>query len=251
MKSTVLFLYFITIFFTISGTLPALGNNYKTIKFKGNNGLVITADLYETGNKKAPFILLFHQAGSSRGEYRKIAPELVKMGYNCLAVDARSGAKDPWSGVENETAKSAAKLNLPSSYPDAYPDLEAALNWVKSNNYTGRILAWGSSYSATLVLRMAKEKPSMLSAVISYSPGEYYDDNPGVVSGWAREIKNLAVYIACGAGEKELSEPIFNSIPGENKTFYLPEKGRHGSSILLDDSRNWESIKKFLNKHQE
>lgn len=248
MKSKVLFLFLVIIIFVTSVKLPAYGNSYKTIKLKGNKGLVITADLYETGNKKAPFILLFHQAGSSRGEYRKIAPELVKMGYNCLAVDARSGARDPWSGVENETAKSAAQLNLPSSYMDAYADLEAALNWVKSSNYSGRLLVWGSSYSATLVLRMAKEKPSMLSAVISYSPGEYYDDNPGIVSGWASEIKSLPVYIACGAGEKELSEPIFNSVPGKNKTFYLPEKGSHGSSILLDDSRNWESIKKILNK---
>ena len=39
----------------------------------------------------APVLVLFHQAGWSRGEYREIAPKLNELGYICLAIDQRSG----------------------------------------------------------------------------------------------------------------------------------------------------------------
>ena len=35
------------------------------------------ADLYIAHDASAPFILLFHQAGWSRGEYLEIAPKLI------------------------------------------------------------------------------------------------------------------------------------------------------------------------------
>ena len=40
------------------------------ITFLAEDGLLITADLYEI-NPKKPYILLFHQAGYSRGEYKE------------------------------------------------------------------------------------------------------------------------------------------------------------------------------------
>ena len=36
-------------------------------------------------------ILLFHQAGSSKGEYDSIAPRLAARGYSSLAIDQRAG----------------------------------------------------------------------------------------------------------------------------------------------------------------
>jgi len=66
--------------------------NFKTITFPSHEGVTITADLYITNeDKNIPFIVLFHQAGFSRGEYREIAPKLNKLGFNCMAIDQRSG----------------------------------------------------------------------------------------------------------------------------------------------------------------
>jgi hypothetical protein len=45
------------------------------------------------GFKSQPYILLSHQAGSNRAEYAPIAPRLVKPGFNCLAIDQRSGGE--------------------------------------------------------------------------------------------------------------------------------------------------------------
>ena len=65
-----------------------------TIRFPSEDGLMVTADLYiEKNEKDAPFIILYHQAGWSRGEYAQIAPRLNALGFNCLAVDLRSGGK--------------------------------------------------------------------------------------------------------------------------------------------------------------
>ena len=47
----------------------------EAITFKSADNLLITADRYtpHTSNT-TPLIVLFHQAGSSRGEYNEIAP---------------------------------------------------------------------------------------------------------------------------------------------------------------------------------
>lgn len=65
--------------------------DFQTVTFETEDGLVVTADVYVSQPESAPFILLFHQAGFSRGEYRPIAPKLNELGFNCMAVDQRSG----------------------------------------------------------------------------------------------------------------------------------------------------------------
>ena len=57
----------------------------KKIEFSSEDGLKITADLYMVHSEEKPFIVLFHQAGWSRGEYLEIAPKLNKIGFNCMA----------------------------------------------------------------------------------------------------------------------------------------------------------------------
>jgi dienelactone hydrolase len=79
-------------FFLILFGLTIHATSQDKVSFHAEDGLKITADLYLIDFSE-PFILLFHQAESSRGEYNDIAPRLNKLGYNCLAVDLRSGQK--------------------------------------------------------------------------------------------------------------------------------------------------------------
>ena len=72
------------------------------VKFQSKDDITITADCYKV-DESSPYILLFHQAGSSRGEYKEIAGKLTNLGYNCLAVDLRSG--NEVNNVVNETAR--------------------------------------------------------------------------------------------------------------------------------------------------
>lgn len=236
----------------LPGTISADDSGkFKEITIQGEKQLVITADLYETGNKAAPTILLFHQARSSRGEYRQIAPELVKMGFNCLAVDARSGGTDKWNNIENKTALKANELKLSTSYLAAYTDLEAALKWLKDNGYIGKIIAWGSSYSSTLVFKLGSDHNKDINGILSFSPGEYYSESDTLVAGWAKRVDGIPCYVTCGVNEKNNAEPIYDAVKSTNKKFTLPKNGKHGSSILMDDKDNWKEVKIFLNQFIE
>jgi alpha-beta hydrolase superfamily lysophospholipase len=74
------------------------------INFTASDHLKISADLY-LKDQTLPFIILCHQANSSRGEYFEIASRLQKLGYNCLAIDLRAG--ESMNYVKNETAERA------------------------------------------------------------------------------------------------------------------------------------------------
>ncbi|MGY8687411.1 MAG: hypothetical protein ACKVHP_06705, partial [Verrucomicrobiales bacterium] len=86
---------------------------FEIVSFDSQDGLEVTADLFMAHeNPETPFILLFHQAGFSRGEYREIAPRLNQLGFNCMAIDQRSG--NAANGVTNETAQRAKAAGKPT-----------------------------------------------------------------------------------------------------------------------------------------
>lgn len=114
----------------------------------------------------APTMLLFHMAGSSAAaEYPTIIERLNAEGYNTLAVDLRSGGAR--LGAPNKTA---AQFEDRVPYCAAYPDMVAALDWVSAQGLTGPVQAWGSSYSAALVVKLAAERPDALAGAIAFSP---------------------------------------------------------------------------------
>lgn len=157
----------------------------EVITFTSADNLLITADRYtpHTSNN-TPLIVLFHQAGSSRGEYNEIAPRLNKLGFNCIAVDLRSGEYS--RGKDNETAIRASIAGLATSYADALPDIIAALQYANKQYSDSKIIAWGSSYSAALALKVAGDFPELLDGVIAFSPGEYFS-HLGKSKTWIRD----------------------------------------------------------------
>ena len=64
--------------------------NKKVIQFPSEDGLSITANVFEAG-KGAPVLVLCHQASSAKEEYDESAPQLQAMGFSCIAPDQRSG----------------------------------------------------------------------------------------------------------------------------------------------------------------
>ena len=139
-----------------------------TATLQAVDGLEVTYDQLHLSYDQ-PVILLCHQAGWSRGEYKATADSLHKLGFNCISIDQRSG--NAVNDVENETAAKAKEHGLGQSYEDAEQDIVAALIWVNDQYYDDVILL-GSSYSAGLALKIASEKPDMVDKVVSFSPGE-------------------------------------------------------------------------------
>jgi dienelactone hydrolase len=225
--------------------------SFKTVSFSSKDGLQVTADLYLAHPTAAPFIVLFHQARASRGEYRMIAPELNAFGFNAMAVDQRIG--NSFNAITNETAKRFGSGGMSEAYIDALPDMEAAVNYARKNYAKGKLIIWGSSYSASLVLKIAGDRPDLSDGVLAFSPGEYFGNlgkGPAYISESARKI-SVPVFITSSSRERNEWFSIYESIPGERKTYFLPPSdGAHGSSALFeyyDASKDyWKAVKDFL-----
>ena len=225
---------------------PAL---YKSVKFKAADGLEVSAELYLAKSKKAPVILLCHQARSSRGEYRRIAPVLVAAGYNCLAIDQRSGdGRHAFANqITNETAARAAKAKKPTGYLDAKQDIVAALEYLTKEGFVGKRGLWGSSYSASLALVVASERED-LAAVLSFAPGEYFRSRPGIVTSAARKL-TVPTMIVAPERERRQAEPLHKAVAAKKKELVIGADILHGSRTLFlakEPAPTWKKVKAFL-----
>ena len=226
-----------------------IGFTGETITFKANDGITVTADLYFEHGNDAPFIILYHQAGYSRGEYREIAPKLNALGFNCMAVDQRSG--DQVNKVINQTHKNAQAANKPTEYLDALADIEAAYLYVKLSVKPKKIILWGSSYSAALMFYMGSEHHSNLSGILSFAPGEYFKVNGKDLKTYAAKI-TCPVFVTSAKSEYANWKPIYDNIKSDKSSFLPESEGKHGSKALWDNNANhmayWSAVKKFLQK---
>ncbi len=223
-----------------------------TVQFPSEDGLEITADLYiGHDNPETPFLVLFHQANWSRGAYREIAPRLVELGFNCMAVDARSGGEV--KKIANETHRRAVEEEMGTEYLDALPDLRAALRYARAEHAKGSVIAWGSSYSAALVLVVAAEHPELVDGVLAFSPGEYFtrSDKPkDWVASHAKRV-TCPAFVTAARSEKEHLMPIYEALPEGTRTHYVPKtRGNHGSRALWkefgDNAGYWKAASSFL-----
>lgn len=232
----------------------SIASESNTINFKSADNLLITADTYFTHpSSTSPVIVLFHQAGWSRGEYNEIAPQLNALGFNCIAIDLRSG--DNIRGKENETALRARTAGLGTNYADALPDVIAALQYANKQYRNSKIIAWGSSYSAALVLKAAGDHPELVDGVLAFSPGEYFY-HLGKSKSWVRDSAQkikIPTFITSSKKEADDWALIFKAMPADYRQSFVPETdGNHGSRALWtkydDNTAYWGAVTEFLNK---
>lgn len=219
----------------------------KKVSFRASDGLMVTADEYFLTDS-LPWILMFHQSASSRGEFREIAPKLTRLGYNGLAVDLRHGRE--MNFINNETNQAALKNNYSVSMKDARHDINAAINWVAGRSELPYIL-FGSSFSASLAMIAAKEN-SLPNAVIAFSPGEFFG-HPEIVKNAVRNL-DIPVFIAATKQEFPYVTELSSGIGLDNKTIFTPSEitGTHGARALWESEEGsqeyWLSLLIFLNR---
>jgi len=223
----------------------------ETVTFPAPDGVTITADLYMPHGKDAPLILLFHQANWSRGEYNEIAPRLNELGFNCLAVDLRAGKAI--NNVANETHESARELYKETQYIDALVDMEAAIKFARKQYANGKVILWGSSFSAALVLKLIGDHPDWADAALAFSPGEYFTSQGKPRDFITRSAANIErpVFITSAHNEKSNWWGIYVSISDMDKSYFWPSTtGNHGSRSLWskfpDSADYWDAVKTFL-----
>ena len=212
------------------GAVNVEAQTARRVKFPSKDGVTITADMYES-NPDYPWIVLFHMAQSSRGEFQKIAPKLNRLELNCMAVDLRSGKEDNF--IVNETYVLAKNTGLGTSYMDAEKDMKAAIE--KAYLIARKpVIIFGSSYSASLALKLGSEM-AQVKAVIAFSPGEYFGKELDVTD--AAKGLSKPTFIACGSDEKKYTDQIASAVRSSKKIYFAPPKGgAHGSKSLLKET---------------
>jgi len=221
------------------------------VSFYAKDSLKIYGDLFEI-DKNAPTILLFHQGGAnSRGEYTDIIPVLKKEGFNVLTIDQRLGGQR--FGNYNRTVAEISRNTY--GYCDAYSDLEAALYFITSNNFIGKKIVWGSSYSATLGIKLASNNTDVIDGVLAFSPASG-DSMEGCRPEEILKTLKTPLLLLRPAREAEI-ESVQNQLAlakEYNHETYVAKNGVHGSSMLVEDrvgnsvDKNWAVVKTFLTK---
>ncbi|PHS29180.1 MAG: hypothetical protein COA85_01435 [Robiginitomaculum sp.] len=245
---------FAVLAFGLTVVTPVFANTTvkgEKIHFKAADGVTVYADEYLAKvGKSAPLVILFHQAGSNaRGEYGTIIPRLTALGLSVLAVDQRSGGS--YFGAQNRTVEA---LGHSTKYCAAYPDMEAALAFAIKDGFTGPRFAWGSSYSAALVLKLGGDHKAELSAVLSFSPGS------GGAMGACNAnhyLDSVAVPVLALSPRSEMGgrKAQFARLKERGYQTFVAEHGVHGSSMLVetrthaDTSATWDTVIGFLELH--
>lgn len=224
------------------------------VSFATSDGITVFGEVYQAEGipKSAPLILLFHQGGGdSRGEYTPLVPRLLDAGYNLVAIDQRRGG-DRFAGV-NRTLQGLGDTEY--SYCDVMPDLEAALAFARAEGFSGPAAAWGSSYSAALVFKLAVDHPDDINAVLAFSAAS---GEP--MAGCMPEPHSAAVTqpVLALRPVNELQVPY---VPGQMELFrehghrtYVADPGVHGSSMLNPDrvgaptDETWAVVLQFLDE---
>lgn len=158
------FFFFLTVCFLSNASF-----GQREVQFPAADGLQVTADVYYKATG-LPYIVLCHQQGSSRGEYREIAKKLMNLGYNCLAVDLRSG--DASHYIRNKTAEMADNMGLQPGLYECTKDIRAALRYAYEKSKLPVVL-FGSGFSASLCLMEARQNQKV-KAVVAFEPGEFF-----------------------------------------------------------------------------
>lgn len=222
------------------------------IHFFASDSVKVYGDLYEK-HKSAPTLIIFHQGGSNtRAEYQSIIPKLHKEGFNILTIDQRVGGQYYYGGY-NRTVAQIPKNEY--GYCDAYPDMVAALNYVKDSGFNGKTILWGSSYSATLALKLADNNQRAVDGVLAFSPASGKPMEGCQPNAHIEALKvPLLLMKPASEMESERSQTQVRLAKKNGHEVYVADNGVHGSS-MLDESRiegsaaeTWKVVMDFLSQ---
>jgi dienelactone hydrolase len=237
----------------LGGAFKKTPPRYEKVELTAADKSQVTAEIHRPARTTGRCAALFHQSGSSRGEYRTIGPELARMGYTALAIDVRWGRVDRWNDVVNETAarhgtfaavERGDRERIQAIRAGEAHDLDVAIDWLRAHGCTQPIVVWGSSIQANGVFELALRRSNEVGAIVDVSPGEYKKDEPDRMKGLVAGVRQPSLVI-WGRDERELSKPIFDALPDGHKQSY-ESTSRHGNAVFFEDPVAWKTLRAFI-----
>jgi len=144
---------------------------------------------------------------------------------------------------------------MQTRYVDAYTDMRAAVSYVKRKFPGSKIILFGSSYSASLSIKLASDFPEGINGVVAFSPGEYFSKfgwNRDIIQTSASKVK-CPVFITSSRDEQESWQKIYDAIPVQGKISFVPQvNGKHGAkalwNIFPENTEYWTALKNFISR---
>jgi pimeloyl-ACP methyl ester carboxylesterase len=203
----------------------------EVVYFYSSDSTKIRGELY-LRDYSLPFMILCHGESGDRSEFSDIAPRLLNLNYNCLAVDLGN------SGSHN------------LSVANARASLQTAITYVRRFNSMPVIL-FGTSWSASLCLLEASANPTV-KAIVAFSPGEYFQ--PGIRMSEVVEKISQPVFIGGTRTEFGYLQKMVEKHSAVELTLFQPEKGNGirgvtalcGKDITRDEY--WFALMMFFKK---
>ncbi|MCZ6834588.1 MAG: alpha/beta hydrolase [Planctomycetota bacterium] len=231
--------------------IPYATRQVRDITFEAEDGVHVFGRLYESKlDASAPIILLFHQGASNAAEYSPIAPKLNGMGFHALAIDSRSGTTR--FNRHNQTSRMHQGT---TNILGAYLDLEASLDYIKREGFNGPVILWGSSYSASLVFKLAHNHPHRIDAIMSFSPSAQIGLGLLVGEHVSDLERAIPVFMTWAQFENnDLRHTFFQNLPQSDKSLFVQKRGDHGSLTLWADrnpdglATSWGQVEEFLDR---
>lgn len=142
-------------------------------------------------------------------------------GYNCMAIDQRSGGKI--NGVDNQTLIEALKASKDTGYPAAEQDIVAAVEYARKKIAKGK-----SFYGEARIPRpsplSSPRKIRASSTPSSASPGGVFRRIRAFeeLGARARRATHGPVLVMGAANERQQEEMIFDAIADSRKELFVP-----------------------------
>jgi pimeloyl-ACP methyl ester carboxylesterase len=203
----------------------------EVVYFFSDDSTKIRGDLY-VRDYSLPFMILCHSEPADPGEFNDLAPRLLNLNYNCLAIDMGNGGSRNYS--------LAAALSR----------LRTALAYIRKFNARPVIL-FGSSWSASACL-VESAANNRIAAIVAFSPGEYF--LPKIKMTEIAEGINQPVFIGCTRPEFGYLQEMTKKLPAGKLTLFQPEKGNgvHGTAALtgndITKDEYWFALMMFFKK---
>jgi alpha-beta hydrolase superfamily lysophospholipase len=155
------------------GAFPRGAAAASPVTLTTDDGVTLSATLYQPRVTPAPAVVLLHMLGRSAADWAPLAERLAERGLVALAVDLRGHGRS-----RGDTAGAYAGASGAPPGGDLSPmlrDVKAALAWLQARPElaTGTVGLAGASLGASLAVLAAADEPSVRSVAL-LSPGLDY-----------------------------------------------------------------------------
>ncbi len=213
------------------------------VRFTTEDGWEIAGNYYPVEKKDAPAVVLLHMMPETKESWKSFALELVKNGFQCLAVDLRGHGESQGGPAGSKSFTDAQHI---ATISDVFSSVEF---FIDKGVPVEKISLVGASIGANLSLLFQSENPKIKASVL-LSPGLNYR---GVETEHAaKKIRgDQFVFMVAGGSNDEYStetvKKLSEIIESDGKIVKIFQEGGHGTEILGDEPGLSGEIISWLN----